>query len=305
MVEKSMDRRNFLKFAGASVGGAVLSACQVAQARASGGNDAGGDVSMLYDATICVGCKACQTACREANDKPVELDPTGKYDLPQELSGDTWTLIQLYQDGPAHSTGSGPAWSFVKKQCMHCLDPACVAACPLSALKKTEDGPVTYDANICFGCRYCMVACPFEVPKYQWGTTTPYIQKCDFCVSNGRLPNGEGPACVEACPTGALAWGTRDEMLKVSHARIEAEPDRYVDHVYGEHEAGGTLALYLSGEPFEKLGFPALDSEPLPEKTFAALEVGVPGIIVGMTALTAGIRWYTGRREKNEEEAQE
>jgi formate dehydrogenase iron-sulfur subunit len=294
-----MDRRTFLKYSGAGVA-AALSTCLVSPIHAAGAeNGADGDYSMLYDATLCVGCRACQSACREANDKPAEPDPSGLHDAPLQLSGDTWTLIQLYEEQ------NGPAWSFVKKQCMHCLDPACVSACPLQALTKTAEGPVIYDTDICFGCRYCMVVCPFDVPKYQWGTTTPLIQKCDFCMSNGRLPNGEGPACVMACPTGALDWGERGEMLAVAHERIDQNPGDYVDHVYGEHEAGGTLALYLSGVPFEDLGFPVLNEEPLPEKTEFAMSVAIPGIIVGMSALMTGVRWMTGRREANAENQEE
>ena len=285
----AINRREFIKLAGASVGGLLLSP---GRAFASSATDsAEHDVSMLYDATRCVGCRACQNACREWNHTADEVDPTGLYDAPRDLSGDTWTLIQLYRDGPV--------WSFVKRQCMHCVDPACVSACPVAALQKTPEGPVVYDDSRCFGCRYCMIACPFRVPRYQWGRVTPLVRKCTFCAD--RLAQGMGPACVEACPAGALTWGTRGEMLAEAKARIREHPDRYVNHIYGEHEGGGTLALYLSHVPFEKLGFPSLEPRPLPQRTAGAM-LAVPGIIVGMGSLMSGVYWLKSRRERNEEE---
>ncbi len=290
----AVNRRNFIKMAGASVGGLLLSSVASDQASASTATDtAESDVSMLYDTTKCVGCKACQVACRDWNGTSAEIDPSGRFDTPQELSGDTWTLIQLYEEQ------DGPAWSFVKHQCMHCLEPACVAVCPVAALQKTSAGPVTYDASRCFGCRYCMIGCPFEVPKYEWEMSTPLIRKCTFC--DDRLAEGMGPACVDACPTGALTWGKRSEMLDEAHSRIDENPDEYVDHVYGEFEGGGTLALYLSHVPFEELGLPTLDPKPLPSYTDPAM-LAVPGIIVGMGTLMSGVYWVKSRGEEEKEE---
>ncbi len=287
----ALSRRDFLKLAGASVGGFLLTSGRSLASNTTGLPE--NEVSMLYDATKCVGCRACQNACREWNHTSPEVDPAGLYDAPQDLSSDTWTLIQLYQEGPV--------WSFVKHQCMHCLDPACVSACPVAALQKTPEGPVVYDTSRCFGCRYCMMACPFGVPKYQWERNTPLIRKCTFCAD--RLAQGIGPACVEACPTGALTWGTRGEMLAEAKSRIREHPDRYVDHIYGEHEGGGTLALYLSRVPFEKLGFPNLEPRPLPDRTRGAM-LAVPAIIVGMGSLMSGTYWLRTRHEKDGEEEQ-
>lgn len=290
----NLSRRDFFKFAGLTAGLAVA-ANQTKSAGASVGtaDQAGGQVSMLYDTTKCVGCRACQTACRQANGKPVELDETGRYDVPVALSGKTWTVIQLYNNG---GEATQDEWSFVKRNCMHCVDPACVSACTIGALQKTSEGPVTYNDDVCFGCRYCMVACPYNIPKYQWDTTSPFVQKCDFCVSNGRMGEGKGPACVDVCPTGALVFGTRDELLEQAHARITDNPGKYhEDRVYGEQEAGGTLQLYLSHVPFGQLGLPTLSSDALPPKTQIA-NWSVPGIIVGMGGLMTAA--YFVRKDK-------
>jgi len=183
---------------------------------------------------------------------------------------------------------------------MHCIEPACVAACPLGALHITPEGAIAYDTDVCFGCRYCMVACPFEVPRYEWSAVKPYIQKCDLCTSNGRLPGGKKPACVEACPTGALIFGTRDELLEEAHKRIQANPDKYVNHVYGEHEAGGTHILYLSSMPFDEQGLPQVGDKPYPERIKVAMDYAVPSIMVGMTALMTGAYYATSGNDDEE-----
>lgn len=297
-------RREFLKIAGASVGGLILAAGQPEVASADDTpEEAAEQPAMLYDTTLCVGCRACQTACRNWNETTPERDRLG-YDAPTDLSGDTWTLIQLYQDDTAQEPNDRANWSFVKRNCMHCLDPACVSACTVGALQKTEAGPVIYDVDRCFGCRYCMVACPYHVPRYQWGTNTPLIQKCTFCFGyvqrdgsldpKNRLAQDLQPNCVAACPTGALAFGKRQDLLAQARQRIEedkarpeAEKKGYIDHIYGEHEVGGALQLYLSHVPFEKLGLPALGPTALPTLTDIA-NWSVPAIIVGMGSLMTG-----------------
>ncbi len=300
--EKKLNRRDFLKVAGAGVGGALLSAVALEAAEAKALNreraytPVPNGVSILYDATKCVGCRACQTACRKANGLPPERDAQGMYDAPQDLSGETWLLIKLYKE-------SEERWTFLRRSCMHCIEPTCVAACPLGALHITPQGAVAYDPKVCFGCRYCMVSCPFEVPRYQWGSVTPYIQKCDLCTSNGRVPAGQEPACVAACPTGALAFGTREEMLQEAHRRLQAKPERYVQHVYGEHEAGGTHVLFLSSLPFEEQGLPQVEDQPYPAKIKVPLDYAVPSLMVGVTALATGA--YFATRGKVSEEKKE
>jgi len=284
----SLSRRKFIQLAGLGLGGALLAPRTVL---ASGGVEAEDSVAMLYDATKCVGCRACQNACKDWNGNPAELDPSGLYDAPKELSADTWTLIQLYE-------GEGER-SFVKLQCMHCLHPACASACPVHALQKTPEGPVTYDPGRCIGCRYCMVACPFHIPRFKWDAVLSEVAKCTFC--NDRLAVGKGPACVEACPTGALIWGRRGELLAEARRRLAAHPDRYVNHIYGEHDAGGTSVLYLSHVPFEKLGLPALGPEPVPELSEQAGLLVLPTLLLGVPLALAGTRYLTSRQVKGGE----
>jgi formate dehydrogenase iron-sulfur subunit len=190
---------------------------------------------------------------------------------------------------------------FIRRFCRHCLEPACVSACLVGALTKTPEGPVIYDADRCMGCRYCMTSCPYGIPRYEWEKAVPVVQKCTMCYP--RLQEGELPGCVEACPQEATIFGDREELLKVAHARLEANPEKYVDHVFGETEVGGTSVLYISDIPLDFLGFePNLGEVALPDRTWAALSK-VPPMVVGMTGLMAGMYWITKRRNKLAEEA--
>jgi len=177
---------------------------------------------------------------------------------------------------------------------MHCLEPACVASCPVKALERTSTGAIIWHEELCFGCRYCQIACPFDIPKFEHEKLVPAIRKCDFC--SDLIAGGKKPECVAACPTGALMWGPRKELLAEAHSRIHEEPKRYVNHVYGEREFGGTAALYLAAVPFDRLGFPAsaIDT-PLPELTKSFLG-WVPMVIIGGAGLLTGVRWMACRR---------
>jgi len=277
-----VSRRDVLKLAGAGVGGTLLQ--PVRSASASSQVHAEEHASMLYDATRCVGCKSCEAACKEWNRLPVEMTP------PQDLSGTTFTLIKLHEDV------NNSEEVFRKYQCMHCLYPACATVCPVGALYKLDWGPVVYDEARCIGCRYCMAACPFGIPRYDWSQAIPLVRKCTFCV--GREG---GAACAEACPTGALVYGKRSEVLEIAQARIAENPGQYAeDRVYGEEEVGGTSVLYLSPVSFDQVGLPELDTRPLPTRAAWALQI-VPGIIVGVGGLMSAIYWLTKRRMQMKE----
>jgi Fe-S-cluster-containing dehydrogenase component len=212
-------------------------------------------VGLLYDTTKCIGCKACVSACREANG--LEPDTTwseGRYHAPLDLSARAKTVVKLYDDGSKSS--------FFKAQCMHCLDPACANACMLGAFKKREYGIVTYDVEYCIGCRYCEVACPYGVPKFEWAKAAPKMVKCELC--NHRLAQGKQPACTEVCPRQAVIFGKREDLLREARRRLAEYPNIYVQKIYGETDGGGTQCLYISHVPFDKLGLPALGDESTP-----------------------------------------
>ena len=281
--------------------------------------------AVLVDTTLCTGCRGCQVACKEENNNPPE--PTtffarkGGYQNPAGLSSKTYSLVTFHE---IENGRPEPKWVFARRQCMHCLEPACASACPVGALQKEPDGTVSHDAGKCIGCSYCQLACPFGVPALELETEVAYIKKCTFCldrVSDTDFPEmlNEGhatpdvlddskrqrhlaaratPACVAACPTGALTHGDREELLIEAHRRIRENQNRYVNHVFGEKEAGGTSWLYLASVPFEQLGLPAhLGERSFPSYTDAALGVVGPQIF-GVGALLGGFYWFTRRRDQ-------
>jgi formate dehydrogenase beta subunit len=248
-------------------------------------------VGMLYDATRCIGCKACMVACNKANDLPPDTALSGGLSqMPVDLNGSTKNIIKLYKD-PA----SGE-FSYVKRQCMHCLDPACTSACMLGALQKREYGVVSYNPDLCIGCRYCQMVCPFNVPKFEWSKVFPKIVKCELC--NHRLAKGQIPACCEVCPTGAVIFGKYTDLLAEAHTRLEQHPERYVPKVYGEAEVGGTQVLYLAHVDFAKLGLPAYKSEPVPTAVREVFQEIYQGIVppVALYALLAAVLTRSRRR---------
>lgn len=278
---KGLSRRQFFKLSAATVGASAL-ASATRPAAASTGISRANTPAMLIDISRCVGCGNCQRSCNEANG----LNPTTEQ--MKELSTETFTAIQRYAlpDGTVR---------FVKRQCMHCLDAACASACPVSALYKTEEGPIGYRVDRCLGCRYCMASCPFGVPRFEWEDgITPEIRKCLFCFERQR--EGGMPACVENCPSGALKFGTREELLKEAHTRIAANPGAYVDHVYGEHEVGGTAMLYLSDVPFEQLGFRTdVTTRAIPAYTWDIMSK-LPWVVGGLAVVLTGASVVTRQR---------
>lgn len=285
-----LNRREFLCAAGAAAA-ALPQAARGQPAAPSYANA----YAILYDATRCIGCRACARRCREVNGlAPEEGEIDGvRFDVPRQLSHRNLMIIQACALDASEIEPGRQRWTFVKRNCMHCNVPACVSACPVGALQKTDRGPVLYYEERCIGCRYCMLACPYEVPRYEWRDRVPRVRKCDL--------NG---GCVKACPVGALVDGSRKPLIAEAHRRIEAEPSRYVDHVYGEFEGGGTSFLIVSGIPLEKLGFPRLS--PTAPGSYAEPILGaVPGWVVGLALFLGALRRLQMRQAGPPEETAE
>lgn len=230
--------------------------------------------AILTDLSKCIGCRACVMACKEKNGLPM-TDDVG-------LSWHTYTTIR--EKGGL----------FIRRLCMHCEDPACASVCPVGALRKTEAGPVTYDEDKCIGCRYCMLACPFGIPKYEWNSMLPRVRKCDMCAD--RIAQGKQPACTEACPVAATIFGDRDKLIKEARGRINSNSGAYVDHIYGEFEVGGTSSIFISPASFSSLIFRGdLKGEPLPMLTWKALSK-IPDIVVIGGVILGGVWWVINRR---------
>jgi len=271
----------------------------------------------LIDITKCIGCRACQVACKQWNDRDgvaTEFQDYMGFQNPATLSAKTLTLISFHELVDENAPG-GVNYAFAMRRCLHCLEPACASACPTTALERRADGPVIYNASQCIGCRYCIWACPWGVPTAEWDSHAPKIQKCTHCADrsdqpvplarNGQVLNKDEqnryldsivtPACVKACPADCLRFGTRDDMLQEAHNRIAARPEKYVDHIYGEKEAGGTSVLYLSAVPFDKLGFPDVGTKPYPGFSKAALHA-VPPAVLAIGAMLAGTYSFLKRK---------
>lgn len=284
-----INRREFVRRAGigiaAAAAGAVLTERKAAHASSIETDEDA--VGVLIDLTRCTGCNSCALACKVANEKPnPEL-------APQALSSNALTCVTTQQTDDGQEI-------HVKRQCMHCLHPACVSACTVGALRKTADGPVVYDAHKCIGCRYCQYACPFGVPTYDWDNPLGLIHKCELCFR--RAARGEQPACVAACPNGALHFGKRHELLAQAHALIAARPDHYESYVYGEHEAGGTSMLYLSPVPFEQLNFPALGDGSIAHTAETVMAM-TPAVALTVASLATGFHLLLRRRQQKDDAA--
>ena len=268
-----VSRRDFLKQAGVLGAGTVASVGGATQALASGDASAAADsVGVLVDLTKCNGCRRCEAACAQANGFPVpadaELKDTAVFAEHRRPGPQSYTTVNSFPSAGDPANGGGTV--FVKTNCLHCVDPACVSACLVRALQKDPRGPVTYDPWKCMGCRYCMVACPFQIPAYEYDKAlTPQVRKCTLCMNEGNPHRGGVPACVQACPMECLTYGRRSDLLAQAHEKIKAHPEKYIDHVYGEHEAGGTSWMYVAGAPFEELGFLNISAEAPPRLTEA------------------------------------
>jgi formate dehydrogenase iron-sulfur subunit len=236
--------------------------------------------AVLFDSTLCVGCKACDTACAERWGLPYD----DKVAEEERLSARKMTAVALHGD------------HFIRRLCMHCNEPTCASVCPVNAFKKTALGPVIYEAEKCMGCRYCMTACPFGVPSYEWNKRLPVVTKCDMCYD--RQLKGEPTTCSEACPMEATVTGERDEILALAQQRIAGNPEQYYPKIYGLKEAGGTAVFFLSAVPFEQLGLRTdLPDHALGVLTWRALST-VPDVVAVGSVLLGGVYWITSRREE-------
>lgn len=282
-----LNRRSFLATLGVA-GAGVLQADRLLAQEATTDVE---PLGVLIDTTWCAGCRTCEFICAEEHGFP---EPDTDYSvLEQErtTSECQWTIVNQY------NTDAGPV--FVKKQCMHCVQPACASACLTKAMLKSDEGPVIWRVSKCMGCRFCMISCPFDVPKFEYDSPVPRIQKCNLCLE--RREEGRPPACVENCPAGALIFGPRSELIEEGRRRIYENPDQYVHEIYGEHVVGGTSALYLSSVPFEQIGFKTdLGTTPYPELTRGFL-YSVPIILTVVPAFLAALSSATRNNSETTE----
>lgn len=315
-----MKRREFLK--GALAGGAMLASGSPVEARPNKTMPPEA-VGLLYDSTLCIGCKACVAACKEANDMPPEFSTVEQYwDTPLDLSGKTLNVIKMYKDGNGATKDSEhDGHAFMKFSCLHCVDPSCVSACPVSAMTKDPvNGIVSHDKSACIGCRYCVAACPFGVPRFQYDRPFPQITKCQLCKH--RMAEGKYAACAYVCPTGATLFGKVSDLHAEAKRRLALKPGEetefprgnltthdqssfqskaanYLTQIYGDKELGGTQMIKLSAVPFDKLGMPTL-----PERSYAATSETMQHTLYGGLVLPlvflGGLTFIAKRNVKND-----
>ncbi|OAN47924.1 hydrogenase 2 operon protein HybA [Magnetospirillum moscoviense] len=320
----SLKRRSFLK--GAAGGGAALATAAVVSAPAQARPNKvmpPQAVGLLYDSTLCVGCKACVAGCKEANDLPVDVStPDALWDTPLDIGPKTFNVIKVYAEGTADTKDQEKnGFAFIKKSCMHCVDPSCVSVCPVTAMTKhPQTGIVEYNADACIGCRYCVASCPFGVPQSEFDTPTPKIMKCEMCKH--RQAEGKIPMCAEVCPTGATIFGpipalteeiNRRKAMKAGEANVferrvigsgdthERPAAKYLDHVYGEKEVAGTQFRHMSAVSFTKLGYPELREQSYSSQSEGIQHSLYQGMIAPVVVL-GGLVWAAKRASHIEDE---
>jgi formate dehydrogenase iron-sulfur subunit len=300
----AIDRRNFFKLAAAGSASLVLGGSLAAEEH--GNEEFGNSYGVLVDTVTCIGCRKCEWACNDVNKLPTkelkEFDDKSVFKTHRRPDANAFTVVNQF------ASKDDPNKKYTMKvQCMHCIDPACASACIVGALKKHADGPVVYDAWKCIGCRYCMVACPFQVPAYEYANALdPKVRKCTFCSS--RIAEGKKPGCVGICPEEALVFGRRSELIELARSRMASKPGKYVDHIYGEHEVGGSSWMYLAGTEFANTELPKLPDAVIPHLT-ESIQHGVfknfvpPLALYGLLGLV--MHSLRGENDKKEEEPHE
>lgn len=299
----SLTRRDFLK--GALAGGTLLGTAAPAEARPNKTMPPEA-LGLLFDSTLCIGCKACVAACKRVNGLPGDpiSEDLAMWDAPLDISAHTFNIIKVWHSGTAtNKDQETDGYAFMKQSCLHCVDPSCVSACPVSAMTKDPvTGIVAYDPGACIGCRYCVAACPFGVPRFEYNKALPKIGKCELC--RHRMADGHYAACAEVCPTGATLYGKVSDLSTEARRRLALKPGettsfprgrlggpdwsyqgtaaKYVQQIYGEKELGGTQMIKLTAVPFEKLGH-----RPLPERSYASISEGLQHTLYGYLALPA------------------
>ncbi|MFH1728987.1 MAG: 4Fe-4S dicluster domain-containing protein [Pseudomonadota bacterium] len=304
-----MDRRKFFKLSGCIASSSLLGSCgkewenskQITKNRKEPGKNYN---AKLIDTVRCVGCRSCEEACNAENNLPKPekpFDDESVFENYRRLNAERYTVVNSFNDENADA-----GRYTVKISCNHCTTPACASACIVNALYKDKSGAVAYDPWKCIGCRYCQIACPFQIPAYEFSNPlTPKVKKCTLCYPRTRQA-GEIPACAEACPAEAIKYGPRAELLIEAKQRIKDEPELYINYVYGEKEVGGTSVLYLAGTEFKNLKFPAFGNTPIPELT-EKIQHGIFKFFVPPAALFAtlgAIMLFTKKKndKKNNEE---
>lgn len=297
----NQSRRDFLKTS--ALIGTGIAGLSSSKVKAAPKNVLSEDrMGVLVDTTVCIGCRKCEWACKTAHDIPTQnieaYDDRSVFENMRRPNDKALTVVNEY---PGVDSTSLPI--DVKVQCMHCDHPACVSACIVGAFSKQENGSVIWDTDKCIGCRYCMVACPFQIPAFEFDKAIqPEIRKCDFCFE--RTAKGQLPACVEICPMEVLTYGKREELVRIAHERISLYPDRYVNHVFGESEVGGTSWMYLASKDFAELQFPKLGKNPAPGVS-ETIQHGIFAYFVppiALYALLGGVMWLNKNRKHKEEE---
>jgi Fe-S-cluster-containing dehydrogenase component len=300
---KKISRRFLLK--GGLAGGALTILTKKKEAlaaKSASPNTYPDGMGVLVDFSRCIGCRSCEAACNKVNNLPepdLPFDDISVFEHKRRTHEKARTIVNKYEveghEGPI----------FRKVQCNHCNEPGCLSSCFVNAYTKTDTGAVIYNSKVCVGCRTCMIACPFYIPAYSYSSVlNPIVIKCTMCYDT-RLVHGKPPGCVEACPRDVMTFGKRKDLIFMAHQRIRLNPGKYVNHLYGEKEVGGTAWMYLSPVPFEEMGFnTTLGEKPIFGYVKEFLSI-VPMVLTIWPALFSGFYLLATRKSKSSQESNE